>query len=76
LLIAATKQAAVPLFSYSMRKPEMTRAITGCWICSVPSKMSKIFGTTLGFGKHLKGYSEADASRCTADAETMAMDDA
>jgi hypothetical protein len=25
---------------YSMRRPEMARAITSCWICSVPSKMS------------------------------------
>ena len=27
-------------FRYSMRRPEMARAITSCWICSVPSKMS------------------------------------
>ncbi len=25
---------------YSMRRPERARAITNCWICSVPSKMS------------------------------------
>jgi hypothetical protein len=25
---------------YSMRRPEMAREITSCWICSVPSKMS------------------------------------
>jgi hypothetical protein len=25
---------------YSMRRPEMARAMTSCWICSVPSKMS------------------------------------
>jgi hypothetical protein len=28
--------------AYSIRKPEIARAITSCWICSVPSKMSKI----------------------------------
>ena len=27
---------------YSMRRPEMARAMTSCWICSVPSKMSKV----------------------------------
>lgn len=32
-------------WSYSMRRPEMARAITSCWICSVPSKMSKIFAS-------------------------------
>ncbi len=30
---------------YSMRRPEMARAITSCWICSVPSKMSKILAS-------------------------------
>jgi hypothetical protein len=25
---------------YSMRRPEIARAMTSCWICSVPSKMS------------------------------------
>ena len=25
---------------YSIRKPLMVRAMTSCWICSVPSKMS------------------------------------
>jgi hypothetical protein len=25
---------------YSMRRPEIARLITSCWICSVPSKMS------------------------------------
>jgi hypothetical protein len=28
---------------YSMRIPEMARLMTSSWICSVPSKMSKIF---------------------------------
>ena len=28
--------------SYSMRRPEVARAMTSCWICSVPSKMSKL----------------------------------
>jgi len=27
---------------YSIRRPEIARAITSCWICSVPSKMSKV----------------------------------
>ena len=27
---------------YSMRRPLMAREITSCWICSVPSKMSKL----------------------------------
>lgn len=27
---------------YSIRRPEMAREITSCWICSVPSKMSKL----------------------------------
>ena len=31
------------LYRYSIRSPEMARPITSCWICSVPSKMSKIF---------------------------------
>jgi hypothetical protein len=26
--------------TYSMRIPLIARAITSCWICSVPSKMS------------------------------------
>jgi hypothetical protein len=26
--------------AYSMRRPLIARAITSCWICSVPSKMS------------------------------------
>ena len=30
---------------YSMRRPEMARLMTSSWICSVPSKMSKIFAT-------------------------------
>ena len=25
---------------YSMRRPQIARPITSCWICSVPSKMS------------------------------------
>jgi hypothetical protein len=25
---------------YSMRMPDAARAMTSCWICSVPSKMS------------------------------------
>jgi hypothetical protein len=29
-----------PRSRYSMRMPEMARAMTSCWICSVPSKMS------------------------------------
>ena len=29
--------------SYSMRRPLMAREITSCWICSVPSKMSKVW---------------------------------
>ncbi len=32
--------ATKPCYCYSIRKPEMARAITSCWICSVPSKMS------------------------------------
>ena len=31
--------------TYSMRRPEIARAITSCWICSVPSKMSKILAS-------------------------------
>ena len=27
---------------YSTRRPVMAREITSCWICSVPSKMSKL----------------------------------
>jgi len=27
---------------YRIRTPEIARLITSCWICSVPSKMSKI----------------------------------
>ncbi len=30
---------------YSMRRPLMARAMTSCWICSVPSKMSKILAS-------------------------------
>ncbi len=30
---------------YSIRRPEMAREITSCWICSVPSKMSKILAS-------------------------------
>jgi hypothetical protein len=26
--------------SYSMQRPLIARAMTSCWICSVPSKMS------------------------------------
>ena len=29
-----------PQVSYSIRIPEIARAMTSCWICSVPSKMS------------------------------------
>jgi hypothetical protein len=29
-----------PQVSYSMRRPLIARAMTSCWICSVPSKMS------------------------------------
>ncbi len=32
-----------PEVSYSIRRPEMAREITSCWICSVPSKMSKVW---------------------------------
>src|SRR5690606_5770631 len=38
-LTAASRRS----LSYSIRRPEMARPITSCWICSVPSKMSKIF---------------------------------
>ena len=31
---------AETLIAYSMRRPEMARLNTSCWICSVPSKMS------------------------------------
>ena len=31
--------------SYSTRRPVMAREITSCWICSVPSKMSKILAS-------------------------------
>jgi hypothetical protein len=31
---------AFPQVSYSMRRPLIALAITSCWICSVPSKMS------------------------------------
>src|SRR5689334_12180256 len=30
---------------YSMRKPEIARLITRGWICSVPSKMSKVLAS-------------------------------
>ena len=26
-----------PVWDYSIRRPEMAREITSCWICSVPS---------------------------------------
>jgi hypothetical protein len=36
--VVATRPPTEP--NYSIRKPEMALAITSCWICSVPSKMS------------------------------------
>ena len=39
---------------YSMRKPEIAREITSCWICSVPSKMSMILASRW---KRSTGYS-------------------
>jgi len=36
--------AATPT-TYSMRRPEIARLMTSCWICSVPSKMSKILAS-------------------------------
>jgi hypothetical protein len=33
-------QRTNPQVSYSIRNPLIARAITSCWICSVPSKMS------------------------------------
>jgi hypothetical protein len=38
-------QARDETSSYSIRKPEMARPMTSCWICSVPSKMSKILAS-------------------------------
>jgi hypothetical protein len=32
--------ARKPRIAYSIRRPLIARAITSCWICSVPSKMS------------------------------------
>jgi hypothetical protein len=34
------RQRTKPQVSYSMRRPLIARAMTSCWICSVPSKMS------------------------------------
>jgi hypothetical protein len=36
----AQPQQLYVVVSYSIRMPEIARAITSCWICSVPSKMS------------------------------------
>ncbi len=54
-----------PTQRYSIRRPEIARLITSCWICSVPSKMSWVLRTVqasqsgavelrgLGYGVHL-----------------------
>jgi hypothetical protein len=41
---AAGRELLLLGVDYSMRRPEMAREITSCWICSVPSKMSKGVG--------------------------------
>ena len=40
LPLTPTKRRSTDAFSYSMRRPVIARAMTSCWICSVPSKMS------------------------------------
>ena len=42
----------IPNVLYSIRKPEIARLITSCWICSVPSKMSWVlYGGLWGVGE-------------------------
>jgi hypothetical protein len=41
VVVSSTSHAQqMPRMSYSIRSPEIALAMTNCWICSVPSKMS------------------------------------
>ena len=42
----APRERGCPCGAYSMRRPEMAREITSCWICSVPSKKCRRSGST------------------------------
>jgi len=40
VVLSTTSSEPLSRVSYSIRIPEIARAMTSCWICSVPSKMS------------------------------------